>query len=76
MAGVSNALFTNNSLEIKAVRVGVGLSPGVADVTLGIEPLRNLHGVMRTHSCNSHTSDPDKRGTGLCTENGTYAQLH
>ena len=43
-------LLEQDFLEVKVLVVVVGLCAGVADVALGVETLRNLHGVLRPHA--------------------------
>ena len=43
-------LLEQDFLEVKVLVVVVGLCAGVADVALGVEPLRDLHGVLRPHA--------------------------
>ena len=39
----------NNLLEVELVCILRSLSPGVGDVSGDVEPLRNRHGMGRTH---------------------------
>lgn len=43
-------LLPQCALQVKVLGVVCGLRPRVADVALGVQPLRHLHGVLGAHS--------------------------